>query len=253
KGLPPLEEVRGSVALDSGRLQRSTLTAKWLGGPLTLRISERRDAGASRFLIRAQGLADSRELLALTVLENTHGSSGTDVPPANISGEMARAHVSGDVSGTHVSGEVPWNAELSIGIPPGSEPVEWRAQAEGNFVSVSSNLPQPLGKAAGSPLTLRIESTGSDRSASLHVALSDRLRSELPLGRAGADGAWGIEKGAVRSGRGRRRLPADAGVRVEGRIDALDLPAWARLWRLAQEDSDRTMPLLVEVEAASLV
>ncbi len=54
-GLPPLEGVTGSFVFDAGRLQHSTLTGSWLGGPVTLHVGERREKNTRVLAVQAQG------------------------------------------------------------------------------------------------------------------------------------------------------------------------------------------------------
>ena len=61
-GLPPLEGVTGSFVFDAGRLQRSTLTGSWLGGPVTLHVGERREKGTRVLAVQAQGTLNAQQL-----------------------------------------------------------------------------------------------------------------------------------------------------------------------------------------------
>ncbi len=74
--LPPVESVRGALTYDNGRLQRSTLSATWLGGPLTLRLAERRDRRGASLAIQAQGFVDANKLVALSQIRNLAEVSG---------------------------------------------------------------------------------------------------------------------------------------------------------------------------------
>src|SRR5262249_12258955 len=64
-GLPPLEGVTGSFVFDAGRLQRSTLTGSWLGGPVTLHVGERREKGTRVLAVQAQGTLNAQQLATL--------------------------------------------------------------------------------------------------------------------------------------------------------------------------------------------
>src|SRR6185369_10656367 len=99
--LPPVEALRGAVTYDAGRLQRSTLSATWLGGPLTLRIAERRDRRGSAIAVQAQGFVDASKLVALS-----------QVRPL-----------------AEVSGETTWSGEFAYTPPSSTAPAQWVGRA----------------------------------------------------------------------------------------------------------------------------
>ena len=154
--LPSIESVRGSLAFDGGRLQRSTLTGRWLGGPVTLRVSERRDERGTALVIQAQGLLDAQQLVALT----------------------------GFGSLPEVAGETPWSGELTYQPQEAARPARWQLDADASLIGVSSRLPEPLAKAVVTAVPLRVEASGSGSAAEVAISLGNRLRSRLALVRA---------------------------------------------------------------------
>lgn len=205
ENLPSIQSVRGSLAFDKSRLQRSTLTGKWLGGPLTLRISERRERRAGVLAIQAQGFLDARELVALT----------------------------GFAPLPEVTGHTSWSGEFAYRTQMPEHAAGWQLQAEANLVGIGSRLPEPLAKTVVTPFPLHVEASGSGNEAQVRVNLADRLRSQLALVRTLADSSWKVERGAVHFGSGLATIPAEPLIAVQGEVNRFDFSAYASLWQRA--------------------
>jgi uncharacterized protein YhdP len=190
---PRVEAVRGTLAFDSGRLQRSTLTASWLGGPATLRFAERQENGTSGLMVHAQGTLDAEQLLA-----------ASHFAPA-----------------TRVSGRAPWKAEFSF-MP---EANAWRARVDSTLIGMTSELPAPLQKQADEPSPLHVDLEGNDQQAEARIALGDNIRSVFELN-AGTQGNWQLARGVLQFGGEPAELTQLDGVSLQGHIDRFDLPAW---------------------------
>jgi len=206
-GVPALESVRGALAFDGGHLQRSLLTARWLGGPVTLHLSERPERRAGAFAVRAQGLMDVRELAAL----------GTVADPSALDGDAE------------------WSGDFLLEPQSPSHPAQWQARLDATLTGVASRLPEPLTKAAGVAAPLHVDISGSSERAQLHLALADRLHSVFEIVAAGDD-AWRVERGSVRfGGTGPIALAAESSVVLSGRLARLEptpyLAAWNRAGR----------------------
>ena len=171
----------------AGKLQRSTLSAKWLGGPVTLRVSERRERRATASRCRPRVWSNAKQLVALSAFGWAETSRVRRRGLAN-SRTFPRAAI---------------------------RSARWQGRADANLSGVSSNLPQPLQKATGTAMPLHIEANGSGDEGVLRLAASDRVRTIFALRRvSGAD--WRVERGGVRLGGGNASLPEDSVVRVEG-------------------------------------
>src|SRR5437899_2054476 len=210
-GIAPIEAVRGTLAFDAGHLQRSTLTGTWLGGPVTLRVSERREHGLPLVAIQGRGLLQARQI----VLAATGG---------NAAGENA-----------DLEGNIDWSGELAYLPASDSQPPQWRARLDSSLLGVASSLPEPLAKAAGAAVPLHMEALGTGDAAQLRVSLGDRLRGLLALQRGDA-ATWRVERGGVRFGTAAATLPAEPVVLVEGRVNRLDLPAYIAAWQQLRQD-----------------
>jgi uncharacterized protein YhdP len=206
-GVPPLEAVRGALAFEGGHLQRSLLTARWLGGPVTLRLAERAEPRAA-FSVKAQGLMDVRELAAL----------GTFADPAALSGQAE------------------WSGEFLLTPDSPAHAAQWQARLDASLTEVASALPEPLTKAAGIAAPLHIDVAGSSARAQLRCALADRLHSVFEIVAAGDD-AWRVERGSVRfGGMGPVALAAERAVVISGRLPRLEPTPYVAAWNRVRHD-----------------
>ena len=205
-GAVPIENLTGSLTFDGGRLQRSTLTGTWLGGPVTLRFDERHDRGQAALSMQAHGSMAAQQLAALAAID-PHG---------------------------RLAGSADWTGDLTFSPAMGTQPARWRVRADSTLVGVGSELPEPLEKPTEGPLPLHLELSGTDSVAQLRVSLADRLRSVLALERS--DTGWRVERGAVTFGSGSPALPTDPVVLIQGRVNRLDLPSYLALWQQARLD-----------------
>jgi len=207
-GMPPLQAVRGALAFDGGHLQRSLLTARWLGGPVTLRVSERTERRTGAFMVKAQGLLDVRELASL----------GTFADPAALAGEAE------------------WSGDFLLEPESVSHPAQWQARLDATLTGITSRLPEPLTKAAGVAAPLHIEIAGSRAHAEVRFALADRLHSVFEIVAAGED-AWRVERGSVRfGGTGPVALAAEPAVVLSGRLARLEPSPYVATWNRVRRD-----------------
>ena len=209
--LPPVESLRGSIAYDSGKLQRSTLSASWLGGPLTLRIGERRDRKGVSVVVQAQGYVDAHKLVALSEVRNL----------------------------AEVSGETAWTGEFLYTPPSGTAPARWQGRADSTLIGVSSELAPPFAKAANSLLPLHIEIVGTGDRSELRASLSDRMRAAFALNVVNRED-WHIDRGAIGLGGAPATLPADETIQVRGHVKRLDAPAYVVAWQQLRKGAPDT-------------
>ena len=210
-GLPAVESLRGTLAYDSGRLQRSTLSATWLGGPLTLKISERRDRRGAAVVVQSQGFVDARKLVALSQVRQL----------------------------AEVSGETAWNGEFAYTPPDDASPAHWQGRADSTLIGVASELSAPLAKTANVALPLHLEISGTGAKSEFRANLADRLRAAFALDVVNRED-WRIERGAIRLGVGPATLPDDNIIQVRGRVKRIDAPAYVLAWQLVRKGSPDT-------------
>jgi uncharacterized protein YhdP len=220
RALPVLEDLRGTLTLADGRLRRSTLNGRWLGGPVALRIAERRTRELAVIELRAEGTFEAAQLA------RAMGLDGRD----------------------RLRGRAPWLGRLDV---VAGKDVSVNGYAETGLAGVISALPQPLAKTGAEPLALRFEVESAPGSpATLRLRAGSKLRGTFAL--AAGDSGWTIERGAVRMGAGSEpTLPPQAVVIIDGRVAQLDLPAWLAVARDTRSQGTRA-PLSVDLEAESL-
>jgi uncharacterized protein YhdP len=206
-GLPPIEALRGSLAVAGGRLQRSAFSGQWLGGPVSLSAGERRDQGVSALAISGRGLIGAREALQAA---------------------------GGDPAEAQLAGSAEWSALLTF-FPQAEAPAtRWQLHADSALIGVASRLPEPFAKSAGAPLPLHVDVQGASDTGQLRVSLGDRLWALAALVRSGD--RWRIERGAVRLAATPPSLPAEPVMFLDGRLSRLELAACLGLWRAAAHD-----------------
>ncbi len=220
RALPVLEDLRGTLTLADGRLRRSTLNGRWLGGPVALRVAERTAREPSVIELRAEGTFEASQL-------------------ARALGLDAR---------DRLRGRAPWLGRLDV--VAGAD-ARVSGYAETSLTGVTSALPQPLAKTGAEALPLRFEVDSTpDAPPTLRLRAGSRMRGAFALG--AADSGWTIERGAVRMGAGSEpALPPEARVTIDGRVAQLDLPAWLAVARDTRSQGTRA-PLSVDLEAESL-
>jgi uncharacterized protein YhdP len=219
-GVPALTALRGTLGFSGGHLQRSTLTARWLGGPASLNVSERREHGLPVLVVSGHGVMDAREA-------------------------MQAAAVKGDPWG--FSGSAEWTALLTVAS--GDGPARWQLHADSSLTGTASRLPEPFAKPAGTALPLHVDWEALDDAAQLHVALGERLAAVAALTRSGD--TWRIERGAVRLGVATPALPVEPVMLLDGNMSRLDLAASIGLWRQAAHDA-ALPPLRARLSATEL-
>lgn len=228
-GLPALQAARGALAFDAGRLQRSTVSGSWLGGPATLRLAGHRDGGQPGLAVQAEGIFDARELARVSGLGE----------PGQLEGRSSW------------KGELAWRTTTAADAPP-----HWSARVQSSLIGVASRLPAPLGKPAGASLPLMLELGGEGAAVTLRAQAGERASVQLALRQEEGAGGFHIERGALRFGSDAAALPAEPELRVDGRLERFDLPAWLAAWQAARErpaDDAPAVPVHAELTAAELL
>ncbi len=194
--LPPIERAAGKLGFTESSLTLSDARGRMFGGPLSLSGGSSAGAGLR---IEARGSADVAPVVAL--LDHPWGRQ--------LSGSFA-------YSATLTVRER--HALLSVDSP---------------LRGVSSALPAPLDKEAGSALPLRVEFTTSDDETRdrISVVLGKRLAAEFLRRREGETMALQRTSIAFSPVAGRTlRLPERPGVRLYGSLASLDVDRWRTLF-----------------------
>jgi uncharacterized protein YhdP len=221
--IPALEDVHGTLMLDAGHLQRSLLAAHWLGGPLTLRVSERRAGEHWGLNVQAQGTLDA--------------------------GQLARAAAT-DLGTLEVAGRTGWRGDFTL-TPGGTGPASWHAQADTTLAGITSRMPAPLAKEARLAVPLHVDLQGAANDALARLSLADTLRGVLALHQD--EHGWRATGGALGFG-GEPAAEAPAGtIEVHGDLAHVDLAPWIIAWRgFAQSALGLPLSTHLQVETLSL-
>jgi hypothetical protein len=183
KGLPPLEQLSGTLRVADGQLRALSLDGTWLGGSVEI---ESRRAARGQLSLTMNGTADAASLLRLL----------------------------GDGAITHrFGGQLAWNGSALRS----SANAPWQLSLASNLVGLESDLPEPFDKpkSRALPLTadLRLDAEGV---RDFVVGGTDfTIRGEMQAGATHTHFALpGVE--------GDLRRAADPGARAEISIDRLE-------------------------------
>lgn len=191
-GLPPITEASGKVEFTERALTIRNAAAKIFGSPVAVTAQTETDGKVMLNLAGNATVADLRRVADSPWLD-------------------------------HLSGSTPWRASVAVRGQSATLVVD------SNLQGITSSLPEPLNKPAGSTLPLRIElgkppgsAAGSDE---LHIALDQLLDVRLLRKREGNQTI--VERGGI----GIREIAPtpDRGLAVAGSLGTLDLDAWRRL------------------------
>ena len=181
-GLPEITEVNGQLAITESSVTAQEITGKGFGGPVRVQI---RSVG-DKVAVNASGQAKI--------------------------GEVSRFF--GWPLIGHLSGSTAWKADVGIR----------KRNAEvvvvSDLVGVSSPLPEPLNKTAGTPLPLRIERTAPDGSREQYRIALGRVGQGLVMRR---NDVW--ERAVLAVGDAEPRLP-ERGLAVRVATARIDADAW---------------------------
>lgn len=192
----PLTEITGSLTVQQALLNNALLHGRWLGGPMSLQITQ---DGATHAALTAQGHALAAQLAPFL--------------PATV----------------QVSGATDWQlvsqirAGQSSEESSGREPQVWRIAAGLDGLGIA--LPDPLGKAEQGARPLQVDLEVGE--ALLARVSYDAVRALLRI-RHG-DGRWTFDRGGVRADGVAAALPAHRGLRVEGDVERIVLDDWFAL------------------------
>ena len=194
--LPPIEQAVGKVAFTESGLTLSDARGRMFGGSLSLSGGSSAGAGLR---IEARGSADVARVVALL-----------DHP-----------------WGRQLSGSLDYRASLTV------RDRHALLSFDSPLRGVSSALPAPLDKQAGSALPLRVEfitSEGETRDR-ISVVLGERLAAEFLRRREGR--AMALQRASIAFSPvagGTLRLPERPGVLLYGSLASLDVDRWRKLF-----------------------
>jgi uncharacterized protein (TIGR02099 family) len=194
-GLPPLTQVNGRLRFTENSISAPEINAQLLGGPMRLAVKNEGD----RVNVALSGNANVRE---------------------------ARRHFDFPLL-DHVSGSTPWKGEVRVRKKTGEFTVE------SSLLGISSSLPEPFNKTAGTPLPLRFEKKNLPDNYYRDGVPRDQVR--VTLGKVGEamavrrqDGdAMVLERGALAVGEA-LPSPPEKGMAIRVAMPRFDADFWQR-------------------------
>ncbi|WIM05431.1 MAG: YhdP family protein [Candidatus Nitricoxidivorans perseverans] len=187
--LPPLSGIDGDLRFTADRLEAKGIRASLLGAPMTVDVS----TGEGGVAVRAGGM------LAVSGLRKQYDHPVLD----------------------HLSGAAPWNGTIKVRKKAAE------VRVESSLQGISSSLPEPFNKSAGSALPLAFErkpaGAGRDQVA---ASLGEALKAQLVRRHEGGKSI--VERGAIAVGAAPLRLP-ERGVALSVRGERFDADFWRRL------------------------
>jgi uncharacterized protein (TIGR02099 family) len=185
EGLAPLTQVNGRLLLTEASISSPEITGRIFGGPVRAGIRSHAD----RVAVQVGGTSNVTELFRHFGL------------PA----------------GDRLTGSTAWKSAIDI------RHHQIDLVIDSDLVGVSSLLPEPLAKAAASPLALHVEKTNAEAGREQYRATLGNIAQAVVIKRAD-----GLERAVVAIGSGEARLP-DHGVAVRIAVPRFDADAWKAL------------------------
>jgi hypothetical protein len=124
EGLPPLEQLTGTIRYSAQQLRGLALRGSWLGGPVE--IESRRASVRGMPALAISGVADAEPLLGLL--------GGAD-------------------AASRVGGQFSWTGTAQ----PANEPGAWQVSLNSTLAGIESHLPQPFDKSRARNMPVRVE------------------------------------------------------------------------------------------------
>jgi len=197
--IPELEQLNGALTFTGSEIKTENLSGHLLGGPVLITSSDMPDGGV-RFSAIGKVNFDN--------LNEAPQASGPRSAPF-----WTR----------HVHGSSDWQAALLVGN------LSTDVIIESSLKGISSDLPEPLSKAAHDAIPVKFEgkATGT-QSEELHLSYGERIKAKVSRVRDDA-GHFYVERGSVVFGPSTAFLPEEPGIVIKGALPALNLDRWRLL------------------------
>lgn len=190
-----LSQLTGRFSYDNGNLQSDEMSASWFGQPIGVNFNTVEGEKDYRIGVNLKGDWEPAKI---------------DLLPKQLAGRL--------------KGSAAWNGKVAITLPHSGD-AKYDITLDGDLKNVSSHLPSPLDKPAGSALPLKVTAKGNLNSFELSGALgeSHRFNSRWLLGKQ-----LRIDRGIwVNDSKTKPALPATSGMVLN--LPPLDGEAWLGL------------------------
>lgn len=201
-GLPPLLQVNGRLSLTENSVSTRDIEGRVFGGPLRVQVT----SAGEKIGVQANGTA------AIGEVSKHFGWPLID----------------------HLTGSAAWKADINI------QRRHADVLVESDLLGISSPLPEPLNKAATTPLNLRVERTAPDAERENYRVTLGKLAQGLIVRRLGN---W--ERGVFAVGEIEPRLP-ERGLAIRVAVPTIDVDQWKNFLPTSQPGHDGdALPLSV--------
>ena len=197
--IPELEQLNGALTFTGSEIRTENLSGRLLGGPVLISSSDM-PGGGVRFSATGKVNFDNLN-------EAPHAGAARSTP------FWTRL----------VHGSSDWQAAVLVGNRSTDVIIE------SSLKGISSDLPEPLSKAARDAIPLKFErKTAGMQSEELHLSYGERIKAKISRARNDA-GRFYMERGSVVFGPSAVFLPEEPGIAIKGALPVLNLDRWRLL------------------------
>ena len=197
--IPELEQLNGALTFTGSGIRTENLSGRLLGGPVLITSSEM-PGGGVRF-----------SAIGKVNFDNLNEAS------------QASASRSAPFWTRHLQGSSDWQAAVLV------DNRSTNVIVESSLKGISSDLPEPLSKAAQDAIPVRFErKAAGTQSEELHLSYGERIKAKISRGRDDA-GHFYMERGFVVFGPSTVFLSEEPGIVIKGALPVLNLDHWRLL------------------------
>ncbi|TAJ95673.1 MAG: TIGR02099 family protein [Gammaproteobacteria bacterium] len=205
-----LTGLNGSLSFTNDSVATETLTARYLGAPVTVAINGRKDDPENPYAISIDGEADTAFIV---------GRIMDFVPPTRpLEKEL----------NDRIQGRSDWQARIVYGGGSQSTPMQRTVEISSSLKGLAIDLPAPLGKDRDAELPLRITTAISEApQRTTRLELADLLRCEFYLDKSQTQALQQIR---LNFGQEQQRADTAHALQVNGSVDMVSLNEWLDLF-----------------------
>jgi uncharacterized protein YhdP len=197
--IPELEQLNGALTFTGSEIRTKNLSGRLLGGPVLITSSDM-PGGGIRF-----------SAIGRVNFDNLNEAS------------QASTSRSAPFWTRHVHGSSDWQAAVLV------DNRSTNVIVESSLKGISSDLPEPLSKAAHDAIPVKFERKATGiQSEELHLSYGERIKAKIRRDRDNA-GHFYMERGSVVFGPSTVFPPEEPGIVIKGALPVLNLDRWRLL------------------------
>jgi uncharacterized protein (TIGR02099 family) len=197
--IPELEQLNGALTFTGSEIRTENLSGRLLGGPVLITSSDM-PGGGIRFSAIGKVNFDN-------LAEASQASTSRSAPFWT----------------RHVHGSSDWQAAVLV------DNRSTNVIVESSLKGISSDLPEPLSKAAHDAIPVKFERKATGiQSEELHLSYGEGIKAKIRRDRDDA-GHFYMERGSVVFGPSTVFLPEEPGIVIKGALPVLNLDRWRLL------------------------